>query len=220
MTRRALAAWFPSVTGGITGCVNNWEGGQNFPTWDAWKRCAEAMQAQAPIGADARPYLVHPSVWPGGDLRASYDHLRASYDHLRAEYEHLRSEYEHLRSEYEAQRVPFFAPVGVSNVWSAPQVAGRERLSGDDGQALHPCQKPTVFASRMILASSRPGETVLEPFGGTCRVAVACESMSDAQARRYVCVEPDLDGRGYLEAVNREIRGRLSQGDLFRTGAP
>ena len=190
MSRRDLAAYFPSKTGRLTGCVANWEIGYNFPTWDVWQRSAAAMQEQGP--PRERPYLVHPAVWPGGDLRASYDHLRAEYDHLRAEYERAR--------------VPFTLPPGITNVWTAPQVGGRERLRGPDGKALHPCQKPLTFADRMIRASSRPGDLVLAPFGGTCRVAVACERMSEPEARRYICIEPDEDGRDYIVAVLPSLR--------------
>ena len=197
MSRRDIAAYFPSKTGRITGCVANWEIGYNFPTWDVWKRSAAAMHEQGP--PRERPYLVHPAVWPGGDLRASYDHLRAEYDHLRAEYDHLRAEYEQAR-------VPFTLPPGITNVWSHPQVGGMERLHGPNGKALHPCQKPILFSDRMIRASSKPGELVLEPFGGTLRVAVACERMAEPDARRYVCIEPDEDGRDYIAAVLPSLR--------------
>lgn len=189
MTRRDLAAAFPSASGGLTGCVSNWEGGQNFPTWDVWKRCAAAMKARTPRPAGQRGYLV----------LASYDHLRASYDHLRAEYDHLRAE-------YEASRPAFTHPVGVGNVWRHGQVSGVHRLRGPDGLALHPCQKPLAFYDRIIRASSRPGELVLEPYGGTCRAAVACERLPAAEARRYVCIEPDNDGRDYLPAILPQLR--------------
>ncbi|MGA0092503.1 MAG: DNA methyltransferase [Candidatus Nanopelagicales bacterium] len=195
MTRRDLSRWFPSATGGLTGCVSNWEGGQNFPTWAVWERCAEAMTTSGP--PRDRPYLVHPSCWPGGDLRASYDHLRAEYDHLRAE--------------YEASRPAFVCPVGVSNVWTAGQVSGPERLRAANGETLHPCQKPLAFAERMIRASTRPGERVWVPFGGTCREAVAAQRIARAdatEAREVVTAELDEDGRGYLEAVVRVLDGR------------
>ena len=71
---------------------------------------------------------------------------------------------------------------------------------------LHPCQKPLAFYERMIRASSRPGDLVLEPFGGTCRAAVAIERLPSAEARGYVCIEPDEDGRDYLGAVLRSLR--------------
>ena len=44
---------------------------------------------------------------------------------------------------------------------------GGERFSLD---VLHPCQKPLLFAERMIRASSRPGERILVPFGVPCGI--------------------------------------------------
>jgi hypothetical protein len=181
MTRRDLAAHFPSRTGGLTGCVSNWEGGQNFPTWEVWARAAAAM-AECGTKRD-RPYLVLPEVWG-----QAADPLRASYDHLRASYDHLRAEYDHLRAEYEASRPAFNCPIGVSNVWTSPSVGGVERLRTPDGES-HPCQKPLAFAERAVLASTRPGEAVLDLFAGTHRIAVAVERMKDA--RPWVAVEQD-----------------------------
>ncbi len=80
---------------------------------------------------------------------------------------------------------------------------------GPARKSLHPCQKPLTFSDRMIRASTRSGELVLEPFGGTCRVAVACERMPEPEARRYVCIEPDQDGRDYIAAVLPALRLEL-----------
>jgi len=193
MTKKAMARYFPSRTGGLTGCVANWEIGYNFPTWEVYETMARAM---AEHGAPReRPYLVHPSVWPVVDLRASYDHLRASYDHLRASYDHLRAE-------YEAARCQFNLPEGITNVWSLGQVQGQKRIRGEDGQALHPCQKPLLFATRMIRASCPVGGMVLAPFGGTLREAVACERLPAAEARYYVTCEPE---RRYIDAVKGSL---------------
>ena len=196
--REANRAVGSSTTGG--GMATHWFGETfqwELPTWESYAALSDHAVKHGP--PRERPYLVHPAVWPGGDLRASYDHLRAEYDHLRAEYDHLRAE-------YEAARVPFTLPPGITNVWSHPQVGGMERLHGPNGKALHPCQKPILFSDRMIRASSKPGELVLEPFGGTLRVAVACERMAEPNARRYVCIEPDEDGRDYIAAVLPSLR--------------
>lgn len=157
----------------------------SLPTWDAYQKLHAYAQTHGT--PRDRPYLVLPAHWPEGGLRASYDHLRAEYDHLRAE--------------YEASRPAFAHPMGVGNVWTHGQVTGRERLRSEAGDALHPCQKPLAFYDRIIRASSRPGELVLEPFGGTCRAAIACERLPADEVRRYLCIEPDQDGRDYLGAV-------------------
>lgn len=174
MTRKLLSTWFPSRTGGLTGCVTNWEEGYNFPTWEVWETCHRALNA---AGA-GRPYLQR-------DRSRVYD-----LDN--------RAEYEALRAEYEALRAPFRLPPGITNVWAAGQVQGQERLRDATRQPLHPCQKPLLFADRMIRASSRPGDRVLAPFGGTCREALACHRLPPDDARSCVTVEMD---RKYLDAV-------------------
>ena len=76
--------------------------------------------------------------------------------------------------------------------------------------ALHPCQKPLLFAERMIRASTRPGERVLVPFGGTCREAVICEWMArttPAEARGYDVCELNADGVDYIGPVLAQICG-------------
>jgi hypothetical protein len=94
--------------------------------------------------------------------------------------------------------------------------------------AFEACQKPLLFARRIVEASSRPGDLICEPFGGTCRIAAACEDIArwePEKARRYVCVEMDEDGRDYIPAVLASLRGEPTGGQptgqtrLFATGA-
>ena len=122
-------------------------------------------------------------------------------------------------------------PPQLANVWpldSSNTMRHGERLWGDGasvwpggvGRAytsrtpLHPCQKPLQFAERMIRASTRPGESVWAPFGGTCREAVAAQRIDrqdPAEARRVVTAELDMDGRDYLGAVCRVLNGEGSR---------
>jgi site-specific DNA-methyltransferase (adenine-specific) len=112
---------------------------------------------------------------------------------------------------------PFNGCSASLTVWPVGYPTSAERLRSDvyvqrvagrppERVALHPCQKPLALSERIIRASSRPGELVLEPFGGTCRAAVACERLPAAEARRYVCIEPDEDGRDYLPAILPQLR--------------
>lgn len=162
---------------------SQWE----LPTWDRFVQLAEAAQRHGP--PRGRPYFVHPEAIG----------LRESWEHLRASWEHLRASWEHLRTEYEAQRAPFDLPIATTNVWRRPAVRGAERLLDASGEKLHPCQKPIDLTERMIRASTRPGASVLEPFGGTCRAAVACHRLGD---RRAVCIERE---RVYLDAVRPSL---------------
>ena len=78
---------------------------------------------------------------------------------------------------YNSQKVP-------GNVWEIPRV--RYRM---DEYEEHPSQKPEALMQRIVLASSNPGDTVLDPFSGTfttCAVAQALE-------RSSIGIEAELD---------------------------
>jgi DNA modification methylase len=172
-----------------------------LPTWEAYELLAQYAAAHGP--PRERPYLVHPSAWPGT--------LRATHEHLRASHEHLRAEHEHLRAEYEASRAYFACPYGVGSVWPLAQIGGPERLRAPDGSTLHPCQKPLAFADRILRASSRPGDTVWVPFGGTLRELVAAEHMArrdSSEARRVITCELNRDGVDYIGPAIRQAEGR------------
>lgn len=111
---------------------------------------------------------------------------------------------------------------GTGNVWTyAPTAMGEERLYAPElaphvvtgamqRVGLHPCQKPLIFARRIIEASSRPSDLVFEPFGGTCRIAVANEQIAryaPEEARRTITAEQDEDGRDYIAAVLASLNG-------------
>lgn len=136
---------------------------------------------------------------------------------------------------------PYFAnSERLTNVWQMASTAyadekirhETETLKAAHGlewaAPLHPCQKPLLFAERMVRASSRPGDLVVAPFGGTCREAVAIERMAreePAEARRYIVSEMDTDGKDYIGHAVAQIRGdelpgrRGGQLSLFGGGA-
>ena len=57
--------------------------------------------------------------------------------------------------------------IQVRSDWTLALCTGEERLKGGDGRKLHPTQKPEALLARVILASSRPDDLVLDPFCGT-----------------------------------------------------
>ena len=193
LTRRQLSEAFPSATGGLTGCVTNWEEGYNFPTWDAWHRAAGWLTLTGePVKPDDRPYLVTEAVW------ARRGGLRESYEALRGEYEALRGEYEALRGEYEALRYPFALPQGVTDVWTGLPVSRPGR---------HGCAKRDDHIKRIVLASSRRGDRVLEPFGGGAPVLRACRELGRS------CDSIERDPRWHAAA-------RAALGDVSAVNEP
>ena len=51
--------------------------------------------------------------------------------------------------------------------WLFPICSGPERLKDATGRKVHPTQKPEALLHRLLLASTNPGDLVLDPFFGT-----------------------------------------------------
>ena len=51
--------------------------------------------------------------------------------------------------------------------WLLPICSGPERLRDDGGRKAHPTQKPEALLARVLLATTKPGDLVLDPFFGT-----------------------------------------------------
>lgn len=82
--------------------------------------------------------------------------------------------------------------------WLIPICSGGERLKDDAGDKVHPTQKPEALLHRVLLASSNPGDVVLDPFFGTGTTGAVARRLG----RRFVGVERDP---GYAEAARRRI---------------
>ena len=57
--------------------------------------------------------------------------------------------------------------VQMRSDWLFPICTGGERLKGEDGAKVHPTQKPEALLARIIMASSKPGDVILDPFFGS-----------------------------------------------------
>ncbi len=72
--------------------------------------------------------------------------------------------------------------------WLIPICGGPERLK-IDGKKAHPTQKPEALLHRVILAGSRPGETILDPFFGSGTTGAVAKRLG----RRFIGIERDPD---------------------------
>jgi modification methylase len=73
--------------------------------------------------------------------------------------------------------------------WFIPLCTGDERLKGRDGKKLHPTQKPEALLARVVLAASRPDDTVLDPFCGTGTTGAVAHRLR----RRFVGIEREAN---------------------------
>jgi modification methylase len=88
--------------------------------------------------------------------------------------------------------------VQMRSDWLFPICSGPERLKDEGGRKAHPTQKPEALLNRILLASSKPGDVVLDPFFGTGTTGAVAKRLG----RRFIGIERDLD---YARAAEERI---------------
>jgi modification methylase len=73
--------------------------------------------------------------------------------------------------------------------WLFPICSGPERLKDDGGRKAHPTQKPEALLHRLLLATTNPGDIVLDPFFGTGTTGAVAKRLG----RRWIGIERDPD---------------------------
>jgi modification methylase len=73
--------------------------------------------------------------------------------------------------------------------WLLPICSGGERMKDGAGRKLHPTQKPEALLGRILLATSRPGDVVLDPFLGSGTSAAVAKRLG----RSWIGIERDPD---------------------------
>ena len=87
----------------------------------------------------------------------------------------------------------------MRDVWVFPVVQGSERLRIGNVRALHPTQKPLELVRRTIIASTKKGEVVLDPFMGSGTTAVAAK----IEGRKWIGIERE---KRYIRAAETRIK--------------
>lgn len=90
----------------------------------------------------------------------------------------------------------------MKDVWTGPLTPPKEKRFGS-----HPTQKPEYLLERIVLASTVPGDLILDPFCGTGTTGAAAIHYG----RRFVGFDLEAD---YLETA----RKRLNDMEQFRAG--
>lgn len=81
----------------------------------------------------------------------------------------------------------------MKDVWSGPVTNPGEKKMGR-----HPTQKPLYLLERIILASTRESDTVMDPFCGSSTTGVACKKLN----RKYIGIDNNPD---YLEISKKRL---------------
>lgn len=85
--------------------------------------------------------------------------------------------------------------------WVLPICAGQERLK-KGGTKVHPTQKPEALLYRVMLASTKPGDVILDPFFGTGTTGAVAKRLG----RKWIGIERE---DSYVEAALERIEAAL-----------
>ena len=114
--------------------------------------------------------------------------------------------------------------------WILPICSGSERVKGDDGSKAHPTQKPEALLYRILLACTKPGDVVLDPFFGTGTTGAVARRLG----RRWIGIEREsayvrvareridstlpLDESAMLTVTDKREQPRVAFGLLVESG--
>ncbi|UYN99564.1 MAG: site-specific DNA-methyltransferase [Devosia sp.] len=82
--------------------------------------------------------------------------------------------------------------------WLFPICTGAERLKGEDDSKLHPTQKPEALLFRILNATTKPGDVVLDPFFGTGTTGAVARKLG----RHFIGIEREAS---YIEGARERI---------------
>lgn len=93
----------------------------------------------------------------------------------------------------------------MGSVWELPICSGNERLKDGQNKKLHSTQKPEALLYRVIALFTKPGDLVLDPFGGTRTTG----AVAKRRGRQFTRIEREPKyveyGQKRLDAVTTEM---------------
>jgi modification methylase len=95
--------------------------------------------------------------------------------------------------------------------WLLPICAGSERVKGADGSKAHPTQKPEALLYRILLACTKAGDVVLDPFFGTGTTGAVARRLG----RRWIGIERET---AYVKVALERIESTLPLDESAMTG--
>ena len=84
----------------------------------------------------------------------------------------------------------------MKDVWNIPMVSKKEKKYGK-----HPTQKPEALLERIILASSKENDLIVDPFNGSGTTGIVCKKLN----RKYIGID---ESKEYLELTIKRFEER------------
>ena len=198
---------------------DSWDRFASFAAYDDFSRAwlAAARRLLKPDGAiwvigsyhnvfrlgtalqDAGFWLLNDVIWRKSNPMPNFRGKRLTNAHETLIWA-ARSDQSRYTFNYEAMK-SLNDGVQMRSDWLIPLCTGSERLKTADGDKAHPTQKPEALLHRVLVASTRPGDVVLDPFFGTGTSGAVAKRLG----RRFIGIEREPD---YIAAAEARIASR------------
>jgi modification methylase len=193
----------------VDGVDDHWDQFDSFAAYDAFTRrwLAAARRVLKPDGAiwtigsyhnvyrlgaalqDEGFWMLNDVVWRKLNPMPNFRGTRLTNAHETLIWA-ARSEKSRYTFNYEALKA-LNEGVQMRSDWTFPICTGHERLKNERGEKAHPTQKPEALLHRVMVATTNPGDIVLDPFFGTGTTGAVAKMLG----RRWIGIEREADYR-------------------------
>ena len=201
----------------VDGVDDEWDHFADFRSYDDFTRAwlAECQRILKPTGTlwvigsyhnifrvgttlqDLGFWILNDVVWRKTNPMPNFRGRRFANAHETLIWASPSAEAKSYTFNYDALKV-FNDDLQMRSDWLLPICTGEERLKGADGAKVHPTQKPEALLYRLLLATTKPGDLVLDPFFGTGTTGAVAKRLG----RHFVGIERD---RTYAAAAQARI---------------
>jgi modification methylase len=232
----------------VDGVDNDWDKFSNFAAYDSFTRdwLAACRDLLKPDGAlwvigsyhnifrvgtqlqDLGYWILNDIIWRKTNPMPNFRGKRFTNAHETLIWA-ARSEKSRCTFNYEAMKA-LNEDLQMRSDWLFPICSGPERLKDTKGKKAHPTQKPESLLRRILLASTNPGDVVVDPFFGTGTTGAAAtrlgrhwigiereKSYVKVAKKRIDAIEP-LDKQTLCVSVSKRAAPRVPFGTLIELG--
>lgn len=197
---------------------DDWDQFESFAAYDAFTRAwlAECRRILKPEGSiwvigsyhnvfrlgaaiqDLGFWVLNDIIWRKSNPMPNFKGTRFTNAHETLIWAARSRDQKRYTFNYDALKA-FNEDTQMRSDWTLALCTGEERLKDEDGKKAHPTQKPEALLHRVLLAATRPGDVVLDPFFGTGTTGAAAKRLG----RRFIGVERE---ENYAKLAEKRIK--------------
>ena len=201
----------------VDGVTEEWDRFESFAAYDAFTAAwlAEARRLLKPTGAlwvigsyhnvfrlgaalqDAGYWIMNDVIWRKSNPMPNFRGTRFTNAHETLIWATRSAEQKKYTFNYAGMKA-LNDDLQMRSDWHLPICTGQERLKDADGGKLHPTQKPEALLHRVLVATTNPGDVVLDPFFGSGTTGAVAKRLG----RHFIGI--DRDAR-YIAAAEARI---------------